>query len=289
MTRARTTVTSTRSSTLCGWLVVGLAACTPNASGLGGGEVDVASPTSTHGDSSASSMTGPSPSTGVDGGGTSTANGDDLDTSTSTPATTTSDEPASSTTSSTEEGDGSTTSTAPQASLPGLRIDLHCMPGFCQFNPSDVCAMEPTIEDQAALEGEPGVTYDVTIRVRGVVEMSTYVGGTLDAGGNVYVGGNVDSYWSPFSLVVTDPPQTYWLNPWGEGDLFTYGVDYEYTLPIAHGAQVELHGGSGDDSCGLFNHDAGDAPIVVPGVPPAPLPFNGQFLQVDVESIVPVG
>ncbi len=158
------------------------------------------------------------------------------------------------------------------------------MVGGCVYSPDDVCHMDLTVEDQTMLDGDPGEVYDVTIRVRGVVEMSSYIGGVLD--GDVYVGGMLDSYWSPFSLVVSDPQQTYWLNPGGDGDLFTYGVDYSHTVTIADGASVTLRGGSGDDSCGLFNHDRADAPIVVGGVPPAPLPFDGQFLQVDAEAIV---
>lgn len=185
---------------------------------------------------------------------------------------------------STESGESSTGSEV-EAELPALRIELSCMVGECPFEPSDVCAMEQLVSDQSTLQGEEGVVYDVMIQVRGVVEMSSYNGGALD--GPVYVGGYVDSYWSPFWVEVSEPAQTYWLNPDGDGDLFTYGVDYTYTLPVAHGATVELFGDSGNDSCGLFNHDMGGAPIVVPGVPPDPVPFNGQFVQIDAVTITP--
>ncbi len=269
-----------------------LAACHLNSGGIGGG----ASAGASEGSSGASSgptmmsSSGPEATTNPGGGATSmgstsagsgpeTTTTPDPDSGTDAGSTTRTDSGA------TESGESSTGSEI-EAQLPTLRIELSCMEGFCPHNPSEVCAMEQTVSDQSTLEGEEGVVYDVTIQVRGVVEMSSYIGGAMD--GPVYVGGTVNSYWSPFWVEVSDPAQTYWLNPEGEGDLFTHGVDYSYTLPVADGATVELFGDSGDDSCGLFNHDMGGTPIVVPGVPPAPAPFDGQFLQIDAVMLTPI-
>lgn len=147
--------------------------------------------------------------------------------------------------------------------------------------------MDAEVTDQSTLVGEPGGVYDVTVRVRGVVEMSAYMGGMFD--GPIYVGGSVDSYWLPYGLTVSDPPQTYWLNPQGDGDLFTHGIDYTYTLPVVDGGELMLMAGPDNDGCSLFNHDPMGEPIVIPDVPPAPAAFDGQFIQIDIESIERVG
>lgn len=260
-----------------------LAACQLDTSGQGDASADSGPGAGSRGPTVLSGSSTVAPSTTSIG--TGTAQGSTGSASTGAPSG-----PASETGTTTEPVDPDTaspsTGSSLDASLPMLRIELPCIPGECPYNPDDVCRMSPTVSTSEALEGEPGTLYEVTVRVRGVVEMSTYINGTLDSGGNVYVGGQVDSYWSPFSLVVSDPPQIYWLNPLGDGDLFTHGMDYTYTLPVAAGAIVRLDGGSGDDSCGLFNHDQFGVPIVIPQIDPAPAAFDGQFVQVDAEMIV---
>lgn len=145
--------------------------------------------------------------------------------------------------------------------------------------------MEQSTSSETQLTGADGKTHDVTIRVRGVVEMASYDSGIAD--GDVYIGGMATSEWNPFFLETSDPFQRYWLNTLGHGDLFTRSMDYEYTIPLADGATLHLEGGSGDDSCGLFNHDDNGIPIVVPGIEPRGVPFDGQFVQVDIVALSP--
>ena len=137
------------------------------------------------------------------------------------------------------------------------------------------------VQDIATLEGETA-TYDVTLRVRGVVETSPYDGG-VDLG-PVHQDGGPTSGFNTFALQVSEPPHTYWLNV-GNADFWTFGVDYTFTLPVADGATLRVYGNSGGDSCGLRNLDEFGVPTVVPDIPPAPAPAEGQFLQLDVVDI----
>ncbi len=259
--------------------IVVLAACEANAQGQASGAAESVGPTSGAASSSGTTETRPGDSTVTTTGQISTSSPTTMsDPDTGQTTTTGPQDPTA--------GDSSSgTGPGVQATLPTLRIELPCMNGTCEFSVADVCFMVPNVDDIAVLDGAAGTIYDVTIDVHGVVEMTSYIDGVLDD--PVYVGGQVDSFWSPFGLTVSDPPQTYWLNPAGDGDFFTYPLDYTYTLPIAAGATVSLTGTSGDDSCGLFNHDEQGNPIMVPGVPPAPRTFDGQFVQVDAISLTP--
>ena len=41
------------------------------------------------------------------------------------------------------------------------------------------------------------------------------------------------------------------------------------------------------NTCATINVDDAGAPIVIPGIPPAPDVFDGQFLRIDVVDVVP--
>ena len=69
-------------------------------------------------------------------------------------------------------------------SLTGLRWELPCLSEATDF----VCITNtPATVLTSTVGGNPGVTYDVELRFRGVVEERSYVEGTAD--GNWYVGG----------------------------------------------------------------------------------------------------
>ena len=63
-------------------------------------------------------------------------------------------------------------------------------------------------------------------------------------------------------------------------------LDHEISLIIDDGATVQLSTGSGGDDLQTINQDDLDDPIVIPGVPPAPAAYDGQFVQMDVVSIM---
>jgi hypothetical protein len=123
----------------------------------------------------------------------------------------------------------------------------------------------------------------VTLRFRGVIELKTYNGGTQD--GYFLVGGsdNGDG-WNVYELDVSDPPGHYFLNAGSSGIYRVWLLDITKTIPVAAGASVTLKADAKDNA--IIRNTDGTNPIVVPGVPPAPEPYNGQFIQMDVISVV---
>ena len=63
---------------------------------------------------------------------------------------------------------------------------------------------------------------------------------------------------------------------------YVFPIDYRVTIAIRAGATVTM-GAYDSNDVAIANHKH----IVVPGVPPAPAPFDGQFFQLDVESVKP--
>ena len=161
--------------------------------------------------------------------------------------------------------------------LDGARFEMPCIN---QYNGGDYCTCTDPSDQVATLSGNPLTTYAVTLRFRGWVETFTRFSGVWDGAffqtGGAAIGGVVNVY----SLVVSDPPQTYFLN--SAASFSTHlPIDYTKTIPIKGGATVKLVARSQNGTQGA-NPDN----YVVPGVPPAPAAFDGQFIQVDVVSIV---
>ncbi len=175
------------------------------------------------------------------------------------------------------EGDGRQCSVVPM--LPTLRIELPCG-GSCG---GAYCTASNEEIDMQTLTGEPGTEYSVTLRFRGVVEEKVYVGGIDDGFWNDGGIPNADN-WNVYTLEISDPPQSYFLNNGDASRAHSEGLDYEQSVTVAHGATVTLTM-SDDNNCASPNLDEGGTPIVIPGIAPAPNAFDGQFLQVDVVDI----
>jgi hypothetical protein len=96
--------------------------------------------------------------------------------------------------------------------------------------------------------GEPGRTYQVTLRVWGVMETIRYVGGTA-AGEHFYIGGRRETpMTAEYGLRTTT--QSYWLNHMqlSPGDHYTYGIQYSAPpIPLAGGSTVTLFVRDPDD------------------------------------------
>ena len=60
------------------------------------------------------------------------------------------------------------------------------------------------------------------------------------------------------------------------------------TIRVSGGATITMAASNGTDTALLIDRDAAGSPIVVPGVSPAPMPFDGQVIQMDVVSVTPV-
>ncbi|MDX2052886.1 MAG: hypothetical protein SFV15_10875 [Polyangiaceae bacterium] len=138
------------------------------------------------------------------------------------------------------------------------------------------------LDKQVAFGGTPGITYDVTLRFRGVVEPKIYTGGTSD-GMHFSIGGLAsDSNYNVYSLEVSSPHQVYFVNSDTDEGHYVFAIDTTRTIKIEGGATLKLYGL--DNNCiSIANVDGVVAPA---GVAPAPTP-KGQFVEVNVVSLTP--
>jgi hypothetical protein len=164
--------------------------------------------------------------------------------------------------------------------LNGLRWEIPCGADAS----SVACFVTDPQPITANLAGVLGTTYQVTLRFRGVAEQKTYTGGTQD--GSFYTGGAEDGgSYNVYAMAVSSPAQTYYLNAGSSNITNCWLLDYTKTIPMDAGATVTLTA-LAKDGQEIKNRDAATgAPIVVPDIPPAPDPFNGQFIQMDVVSV----
>ena len=165
--------------------------------------------------------------------------------------------------------------------LQGFRIELPC---DTMTTETGVCTTTATVDKQThslALGGDPGTTYDVELRVRGVVEWMTYSGCAASAQAPFCIGGSkLDTTFNIYSLSVPDPKQTYYFN-WGATiEHAVYTVDYTVTIPMKGKAALtfSVDGQNLKEMANITN-------LVVLGIPPAPAAYAGQFLQFDVVSV----
>jgi hypothetical protein len=173
--------------------------------------------------------------------------------------------------------------------LEGMRYEIPCMDNplgaFCNGG------SPPPAAKTITLKGTTGKSYVIGIRVRGVVEQNSYSG--MTAGGAqgtnaaffVFDGAVTNDNWNTYSLAVSSPAKTAFLNSGATGHAYVDGIDYTARLDANAGATITLSSAS-IDSLIAKNLDQAGTPIVIPGIPPAPAAFKGQFVQVDVETVM---
>lgn len=157
--------------------------------------------------------------------------------------------------------------------------------------PNDPGFVSQRSEDM--LKGDPTRTYNVTFRVRGIVEPKVYDGGKLDpADPFVSIGGrpttngkeNASNQYGKFSIEVSDPKETYYLNRFhgDHRDHEVYDMDYTLTVPVKGNAALAVVFAD-QNQCAITNHRN----KVVDGLPAGVIaqPYKDQFLYVEVESI----
>jgi hypothetical protein len=150
-----------------------------------------------------------------------------------------------------------------------------------------VCTCPGTNFSSVTLSGDPNRIYLVTLRFRGIIEEKSYTGGTPVAGTLCLVGGTpaADVY-NVYSLQVSYPAQTYYLNNGTSFIQRCFGIDYQVVIPMQGGCIVSLLANSIDGQEITNNQDAlGGNPYSVPGISSPAQPYNGQFLQMDVVSV----
>ena len=169
--------------------------------------------------------------------------------------------------------------------LTGLLWELPCATDLG----GNVCSTIATTNVSTQVGGTTGVTYDVKLHFRGVVEQKTYSGGCSD-GSYWLTGGatNGDSY-NVYRLTISSPPQTFYLNRGASSITHSWALDFSQTIRMDAGATVTLFADTVDGQ-EIQNKDQADQPISLPGVS-VTQPYNGQFIQMDVEGVEadPVG
>ncbi len=157
-------------------------------------------------------------------------------------------------------------------------------------NPSqpDTCIHEQEHEESFSFAGEPGTTYEVTLRIRGLFEPTTVMGGEAPDPDNPYfkIDGTVSALdYSHWHIEVSEPAHTYWLNHYPQTSHTIYQEDFEVTLSIAAGASVAVRVIDGNDRQ-IDNAATGldDRQQVIDGVTEGVL--DGQVLRVDVIDVV---
>jgi hypothetical protein len=178
----------------------------------------------------------------------------------------------------------------PAASLAGLRLEVPCAD---HFNKDTECHWDRALLQGAdarwklkreivrTFGGKPGVTYQVTLRVRGVVEPKNFSGGDVQFEHFQTGGEPVKNDYNFYSLVVSDPAASYTVNRNAEKvGHYTFPIDYQVTIPIRGGATFTM-GAYDSNDVAIANHQR----HVVSGLPPAPQPFDGQFFDVQVVKI----
>lgn len=150
-------------------------------------------------------------------------------------------------------------------------------------------------ETEATLGGVEGTTYDVTFRIRGVVEPTNIVGGTrpdtetfqymdLDWRTTPFtIGGAVpgeDADYAQWRIQVSNPEQEYFLNDYQRVGHYIFELDYEVTIPVAANATVTLDA-TDDNERQILNYEG----YAIDGIPGS-MNF-GQFVQINVLAVSP--
>ena len=147
------------------------------------------------------------------------------------------------------------------------------------------------VRQSVVITGTPGTIYDVTLRVRGVVEPANIVGGTRASTSTFQykdlswrkvpftVGGTVTQPdYSQWHLAVASPAADYYLNDYQRAGHYIFELDYEVTVPIAANSKVTLDGTDSNERM-IVNFEK-YAPVGVAGS----VNF-GQFVQINVVAV----
>lgn len=178
-----------------------------------------------------------------------------------------------------------------------MKEDMQAAAGFDKFflhdqctgeypSQPDTCVHDQRHEQSFKFGGKGGTFYEVTLRIRGIFEPTTITGGdTLDSEHPYFkVGGTVGTPdWSQWSIEVSEPKQTYWLNHYPSVGHKIYKEDFEATLVVAAGSTVTIRVVDGNDRQ-IDNAKSGpDRQQIISGVVDRPL--DGQMLRLDVVHV----
>ncbi|MEO6602948.1 MAG: hypothetical protein ABIQ16_23890, partial [Polyangiaceae bacterium] len=187
--------------------------------------------------------------------------------------------------------------------LDGLRVDDGCS-GTADTSVGAVCGHAKLTASngfrgsiQAAITGTTGMTYDVTLRIRGVVEPTAVTGGmradtttfqyrSMDWRKVPYtVGGaisttNTDLDYTQWHIGVASPKQDYFLNDYQKTGHYIFKLDYNITIQVAANSMVTLDGNDRNERQ-IVNYEK----YTIDGI--AGSMNYGQFVQINVVSVKP--
>lgn len=169
--------------------------------------------------------------------------------------------------------------------LAGLRWELPCVQPWPQA-PTYVCITTADVTRSAKLGGSPARLYEIVLRLRGVVETKAYLGGATQ-GATLSLGGTpVDDAWNVYRLQISAPSTVWYVNRGSSGEYLCHAIDELLTVRANGGATFTLFASAVDSNrTEIRNLGLDGGSFVIPGVDPAPKPFDGQFLQMDVVSV----
>jgi len=179
------------------------------------------------------------------------------------------------------------------AAIDGYRFEFPCKdpmpenpkPGAdgVSARATDDPATNDKFTDVRKFGGEPGKRYKVTLRVRGVVEPMMYKDGQME-GEYFYIGGTPNNAtYNIYQLTVSSPESHFFFNRQDKVGHRIFTIDYTATIEIEGGATLTFHG-DGQNGRMITNF----LKLVVPEVAPAPQPYNGQFIQLNVTDVAEV-
>lgn len=179
---------------------------------------------------------------------------------------------------------------SPAASIDGFRFEFPCKDPMPE-NPkegadglSGLVKGDPKTTDNFTFTrkfgGQPGKRYKVTLRFRGVVEPMMYKNGQ-QVGEYFYIGGEKNNAtYNVYEIRVSSPKSHFFLNRQDQVGHKIFTIDYTQTIEMDGGAEIVFFG-DGQNGRLITNFKK----LVVPEIPPAPAPYNGQFIQVDVVNV----
>lgn len=162
--------------------------------------------------------------------------------------------------------------------LTGHRWQLACLDNLGNFN----CHCPVPQTTMVTLTGD-STRWNVTVRIRGIMEAITYNGGSAGTSG-WYVGGNPgDGANNVYRLTVSSPSQTYWINRGTPTGQRSFLYDYQETLQIDGNATVTFFA-SGQDTLQWGNYDGNGTAMTINGLAGITQPYDGQFAHIEVVS-----
>jgi len=205
-------------------------------------------------------------------------------------------------------GSGGTTGGSDVAkALDGVRVDDACSADSTDFTAMAVChhvmltsSGGSKYAKQVTIAGTAGTTYDVTLRIRGVVEPTKITGGmqvektppeTISYLGKTWrkvpytIGGaasssTTDPDYTQWRIGVASPKQDYFLNDYQQTGHYIFKLDYQVTIQMAANTTVTLDAVDRNERQ-IVNWEK----YALDGIPGS---MNyGQFIQINVISAQP--